>query len=81
MKGEPDLADLVAEIAPRSQLIVPMRAHGWVVGCLLLAMAESGRRFSYGDLPRFQELADRLGLMTDNAMLFGRPGRRDVKPR
>jgi PAS domain S-box-containing protein len=71
--GESGLADLVAEIHPRSQLIVPMRARGRVVGCLLLAMAESGRRFG-DDLPRFQELADRLGLMTDNAMLFAAAG-------
>jgi PAS domain S-box-containing protein len=73
-EGKPDLADLVAEIAPRSQLIVPMHARGRVVGCLLLAMAESGRRFDQDDLSRFQELADRLGLMTDNAMLFEAAG-------
>ena len=72
--GDSGLADLVAEIHPRSQLIVPMRARGRVVGCLLLAMAESRRRFSSDDLPRFQELADRLGLMSDNAMLFAAAG-------
>ena len=51
-----------------------MRARGRVVGCLLLAMAESGRRFAHDDLSRFQELADRLGVMTDNAMLFEAAG-------
>jgi hypothetical protein len=72
--GDSGLAELVAEIQPRSQLIVPMRARGRVIGCLLLAMAESGRRFAADDLARFQELADRLGLMTDNAMLFAAAG-------
>ena len=72
--GDGELAGLLAEIKPRSQLIVPMRARGRVIGCLLLAMAESGRRFGRDELPRFQELADRLGLMTDNAMLFAAAG-------
>ncbi len=69
-----ELAHLVTEIKPRSQLVVPMRARGRVVGCLLLVMADSRRRFEHGDLPRFQELADRLGLMTDNAILFAAAG-------
>ncbi len=72
--GDGELAGLVAEIGPRSQLIVPMRARGRVIGCLLLAMAESGRRFGGDELPRFQELADRLGLMADNAILFTAAG-------
>ena len=72
--NDDELAHLVTEINPRSQLVVPMRARGRVVGCLLLAMADSRRRFEHGDLPRFQELADRLGLMTDNAMLFAAAG-------
>jgi PAS domain S-box-containing protein len=63
-------AELMAAIGPRSQIVVPLRARGRVLGALSLTMAESGRRYSEADLDLARDLGLRAGLAVDNARLY-----------
>jgi PAS domain S-box-containing protein len=61
---------LLNELNLQSALIVPLMAHGRALGVLTLASAESGRRYSRGDLGPVEELAIRCALAVDNARLY-----------
>jgi PAS domain S-box-containing protein len=63
-------AQLMAAIGPRSQIVVPLRARGRVLGALSLTMAESNRRYSEADLDLARDLGLRAGLAVDNARLY-----------
>ena len=63
-------ADLMEAIGPRSQIVVPLRARGRVLGALSLTMAESGRRYGEADLDLSRDLGLRAGLAVDNARLY-----------
>jgi PAS domain S-box-containing protein len=63
-------ADLMREIGPRSQIVVPLRARGRVLGALSLTMAESGRHYDEKDLDLARDLGLRAGLAVDNARLY-----------
>jgi serine phosphatase RsbU (regulator of sigma subunit) len=63
-------AQLMREIGPRSQIVVPLRARGRVLGALSLTMAESGRRYDEDDLDLVRDLGLRAGLAVDNARLY-----------
>jgi PAS domain S-box-containing protein len=63
-------AQLMEAIGPRSQIVVPLRARGRVLGALSLTMAESGRRYEEADLDLARDLGLRAGLAVDNARLY-----------
>jgi serine phosphatase RsbU (regulator of sigma subunit) len=63
-------AQLMEAIAPRSQIVVPLRARGRVLGALSLTMAESGRHYGEADLDLARDLGLRAGLAVDNARLY-----------
>ena len=63
-------AELMREIGPRSQIVVPLRARGRVLGALSLTMADSGRHYDEGDLDLARDLGLRAGLAVDNARLY-----------
>jgi PAS domain S-box-containing protein len=63
-------AELMAAIGPRSQIVVPLRARGRVLGALSLTMAESGRHYDEDDLDLARDLGLRAGLAVDNARLY-----------
>ena len=63
-------AELMRAIGPRSQIVVPLRARGRVLGALSLTMAESGRHYSEADLDLARDLGLRAGLAVDNARLY-----------
>jgi PAS domain S-box-containing protein len=63
-------AELMREIGPRSQIVVPLRARGRVLGALSLTMAESGRHYDEADLDLVRDLGLRAGLAVDNARLY-----------
>jgi PAS domain S-box-containing protein len=54
----------------RSGLIVPLVAHDQTLGLMLLAYAESDRRYGPDDLALSEELARRAALALDNARLY-----------
>src|SRR4029079_1152903 len=59
-------AQLMEAIGPRSQIVVPLRARGRVLGALSLTMAESGRRYTEADLDLARDLGLRAGVAVDN---------------
>jgi PAS domain S-box-containing protein len=63
-------AELMAAIGPRSQIVVPLRARGRVLGALSLTMAESARHYDEADLDLARDLGLRAGLAVDNARLY-----------
>ena len=63
-------AELMRAIGPRSQIVVPLRARGRVLGALSLTMAESGRHYDEADLDLARDLGLRAGLAVDNARLY-----------
>lgn len=68
---DPQHARAVRALAPRSSIVVPLRARGRTVGALTLAATdESGRRYSEEDLALAEKLASRAALLVDNARLY-----------
>jgi PAS domain S-box-containing protein len=63
-------AALLRRLSLRSFIVVPLKAHGGVVGILTLATAESNRRFEDDDLAMALALADRASLAVANARLY-----------
>jgi PAS domain S-box-containing protein len=63
-------AELMRAIGPRSQIVVPLRARGRVLGALSLTMAESARHYDEDDLDLARDLGLRAGLAVDNARLY-----------
>jgi PAS domain S-box-containing protein len=63
-------AELMRAIGPRSQIVVPLRARGRVLGALSLTMADSGRHYDEADLDLARDLGLRAGLAVDNARLY-----------
>jgi PAS domain S-box-containing protein len=61
---------LLAEIAPRSMISVPLLASGHVLGALTLVATVSGRRYTEEDLAVAIDLARRAALAVENARLF-----------
>ena len=64
--------EVVGALAPRSAMVVPLRAGDRLVGGITLVSAESGRAFDAEDLALAEELAKRAALAVDNARLFAR---------
>ena len=78
--GDDDLAsltddeghlELLRRMRPRSSLIVPMIAHGKILGAIALhTTRESGRSYTDADRPFAEELARRAALAIENARLY-----------
>jgi PAS domain S-box-containing protein len=66
----PEHRELMRRLAPRSAIIVPLRARGRTFGILWFLFSTSGRRFGPGDLTLARELALRAGVAVDNARLY-----------
>ncbi|MGW5351937.1 SpoIIE family protein phosphatase [Streptomyces sp. NPDC004031] len=56
----------------RSLLVLPLRAHGAVLGLLIVSRAEGREGFDQEDVALGMELADRAGAALDNARLYVR---------
>jgi PAS domain S-box-containing protein len=67
---------ILLELGMRSAMVVPMEAHGEVLGAIVLISADSGRRYEQHDLELAQDLAARAALAVDNAHLFAEMKRR-----
>jgi signal transduction histidine kinase len=61
---------LLDALGPVSSMIVPLVAHGRVLGAITLTAAESGRRFGGDDLALAEELGRRAALAVENARLY-----------
>ena len=67
-----ELADAYRELAPRSAMVVPLRARRQVLGALSLVSSTSGRTYDEDDLAMAADLARRAALTVDNARLYER---------
>ena len=61
---------LMREIGFSSAMVVPLIAHGRVLGALTFVSAESGRRYNAEDLALAEDLAGRAALAISNAQLY-----------
>ncbi len=61
--------DLLGQLAPASEVAIPLRARGRTIGLLTLFYAE-GHSPTPEDVAVAQDVADRAGLAWDNARLF-----------
>jgi hypothetical protein len=66
-----EAVQLILELATRSLLVVPLRLEDRLAGLVLLATAESGRRYGPADLELAEELARRAATALENARLHG----------
>jgi PAS domain S-box-containing protein len=71
---------MMRDLALTSALIVPLRAHERVVGCITLSMSESGRHVAERELAFAEELAHLAALALENAQLY-RAARRATRTR
>lgn len=63
--------EVLEKLAPRSSLLVPLKARGRTLGALAFATTDfSGRRYGQADVAFAQDLADRAALLVDNARLY-----------
>jgi PAS domain S-box-containing protein len=63
--------ELVRSLGVKSAMIVPLVTRGHTLGTITLVVsAESGRRYTEGDLVLAEELAGRAALAVDNARLY-----------
>lgn len=56
--------------APRSAVVIPLKARGRLLATLTLAYGKSDRRYSEDDLSHVEDLARSIALAADNARLF-----------
>jgi signal transduction histidine kinase/ActR/RegA family two-component response regulator len=68
---EPAYRRLVAALAPRSALLMPLVARGRTIGVWSFFYSGADRRYGADDVALAQELARRAALAIDNARLYG----------
>jgi GAF domain-containing protein len=66
----PELVRLLEEIGIRSQICVPLGAHGQILGALWLATSRLGRRFGREDLILAEQVASRAALAAYNLIQY-----------
>jgi PAS domain S-box-containing protein len=64
------LQGFLADLSPKSAMIVPLTARGQTLGAFTLVWSKSGRRYGPADLAVAKELADRVALAIENARLY-----------
>ena len=62
--------ELLRALAPRSLLVVPLKARGHTLGALSLFACDEAREYGEDDLALAMELARRAALAVDNARLY-----------
>ena len=67
---EPEHLARLRELAPVSEMCVPLLLRGQIFGTITFALAESGRRYEPADLTLAEELARRVSLAVENAQLY-----------
>jgi len=65
-----DMAALMAKLAARASITVPLQAPGGVLGSITLTRTEHSGEFAPDELAFAKDLAERVGLALDNARLY-----------
>lgn len=61
---------IIASLAPRSMMIVPLITEGRILGSIVFASSESGRRYNAADFALAQEFVGLAALHVNNARLY-----------
>ncbi len=61
---------LLHELGLSSYIVAPLRVHGKTLGAITLATSGQARRFREADLELVEELAQRIAIAIDNALLY-----------
>ncbi|HXU01910.1 MAG TPA: ATP-binding protein [Polyangia bacterium] len=61
---------LMHELDPKSSLVVPLLAHGGVVGAMFFMSTTPGRTFTEHDIPFAEEIATRAALAVEKTRLY-----------
>ncbi|HET7600712.1 MAG TPA: PAS domain-containing protein [Gemmatimonadales bacterium] len=72
--------EFIRRMAPRSLMVVPLRAHGQTIGKITFGYSGSGRQHTAQDLAVAEDLAGRAALAVENARLF-RAAREEIRRR
>lgn len=66
-----DARDLLQQLGPGPGISLPLRGRGRLIGHLGLTRRHGGPAFDEHDVATLEEIAARVGLALDNALLFG----------
>jgi PAS domain S-box-containing protein len=69
-RGDAERLRVLRTLGTRSSLVVPLVARGRPIGALSLSYSDSGRRYGEEELRLAEELARRVSLALDNALLY-----------
>jgi PAS domain S-box-containing protein len=67
---KPEHLPYIDRIGIASMMVVPMRAHGHILGTLSVTRAQLDQPYTADDLEFLQDLANRAGVAIENARLF-----------
>lgn len=73
----PEHLEAMQRLGLKSLMIIPIFAHGEVLGALTLGYAESGRVYTQDDFEFFREFCNDLGVVLDNGRLHDEISKRD----
>jgi signal transduction histidine kinase len=79
LRDDPVMTAAFHQLALVSQLSVPMRARGRLVGAITFAYGPGARRYSTADVELAMELARRCATAIDNARLYDEAQRREAE--
>jgi PAS domain S-box-containing protein len=65
-----DVRDIIAELALRSSIAVPLRKRGRILGALQFVMSSSSRRYTTDDVALARTVADRIASSIENFRLY-----------
>lgn len=66
----PEALSIYQQLAPITYIVVPLNAYGNIRGTIMLATAESGRRYAEHDVKLAEEVARRCSIALENARLY-----------
>ena len=65
-----EVRDIIAELALRSSIAVPLRKRGRILGALQFVMSSSSRRYTPDDVGLARTVADRIASSVENLRLY-----------
>jgi signal transduction histidine kinase len=69
-QGDAEALAMVRVLAPRSIMMVPLKAREQTLGAMKLGRSDSGRRYDEADLATAEELGRRVGMAIENTRAY-----------
>ena len=67
---DPHQLEIIRQLDPRSSIVVPLIAHDRILGICTFVQSDSRRRYLSSDLALAEDIARRVALALDNALLY-----------